>query len=626
MTVEILRLSDLSVANAGQAAETLLDLRTGPARIDRLVVLDDTDALITHAPAYQRLATSRRIDKVLCVTVGSRAGGVRTLRLPGNLGGTQGNGVLWVGDPDGIDWRAAVSGIVSRHQGPSAKSGLDQLIEILTVESIFDRVHEAFEGGVPGRVASPGLRLAGADDEAATFPVALAAAISRVIDPAPEAARVFPALLPGAAGGASLAEGGPIVRHRDEVAESVEAADRALSKWAGLSGIFARSDDVTEHVVEVGVALIALRDLVVRLLQDASTTGEMTPNQRQLVAAVGVRFPDAPPRAALAGSGAEQSRVYRAVYDALRNGETLPLVSRRLALTGNEVRHHGSANFLPEAGQRCPRALLDQLTVPRLPPRHEGRAEARRELGLEAAMTAAQELLDLTVAAANREWSPVATAPGELARVRIAVDGVRKALAEHARGSAELLGLVPGARAGRLGESLMPILRDLVGQVVMGECAAPSAGGQEAFQAAYDRTLRLLAEWMERVQAHGVFAQPSFASSVVPGMPYVIEDDVAEVREALLYPPRQEMWQLCGPDDLGALNVTDPPLVVRFASRLTQEALAGVVPVADMAWTSSGSFAGLLRLVPLRPGITTWEWSGPDSWAVPGSSTVPEPS
>ena len=42
---------------------------------------------------------------------------------------------------------------------------------------------------------------------------------------------------------------------------------------------------------------------------------------------------------------------------------------------------------------------------------------------------------------------------------------------------------------------------------------------------------------------------------------HVIEDDVASVREALLYPARDEMWQLCGPGDLGALDVTAPRAV-----------------------------------------------------------------
>ena len=84
---------------------------------------------------------------------------------------------------------------------------------------------------------------------------------------------------------------------------------------------------------------------------------------------------------------------------------------------------------------------------------------------------------------------------------------------------------------------------------------------------------------------------------------------MAEIREALLYPPRQEMWQLCAPGDLGALDVAAVPEVVRFASRLNKDALAGTLPGEQPVWTSSGSFAGLLRLVPLRPGFVSSSWS-----------------
>ena len=95
---------------------------------------------------------------------------------------------------------------------------------------------------VPGRVASPGLRLAGADDEAATFAAALAVAIRRLGDPGPGADGPFPALLPAQAGGATLAEGGPLARYRDEVAESVAAASDALGKLTGLGGMFRHGD------------------------------------------------------------------------------------------------------------------------------------------------------------------------------------------------------------------------------------------------------------------------------------------------------------------------------------------------------------------------------------------------
>jgi len=83
----------------------------------------------------------------------------------------------------------------------------------------------------------------------------------------------------------------------------------------------------------------------------------------------------------------------------------------------------------------------------------------------------------------------------------------------------------------------------------------------------------MLTEWTALVQAEGVTARPSFASGDDRDAAHGIEDDVASIRDALLYPVRDEMWQLCSPTDLRALEVDTPTLSIRFASRLTQETL-----------------------------------------------------
>jgi len=182
MTVEMLRLSGLDSGEAEQAASTLLDLGTGPRDLRNLLVLDDTALVVEHGPAYLRLDTAARVEHMLCVAVGPRNGKGKALWLPGNLGGTQGSPVLWVSDPSGIDWRMAAATIAIGHL-PGKVNGLDLLVELLSVEDVFMRVHEALAGRVPRRVANPGLRLAGTDDEAATFAAALATAIRRLSDP-----------------------------------------------------------------------------------------------------------------------------------------------------------------------------------------------------------------------------------------------------------------------------------------------------------------------------------------------------------------------------------------------------------------------------------------------------------
>jgi hypothetical protein len=633
MTVEILRLSGLEAAEAEQAASTLLDLRTGPRDLRNLLVLDDTALVVEHAPAYVGLDTAARVEDMLCVAVGPRAGNGRGLRLPGNLGGTQGSPVLWVSDPSGIDWRVAAAAIALGHP-PGRASGLDLLVELLSVEDMFKRVHRAVVEKVPGRVASPGLRLAGADDEAATFAAALATAIRRLCDPGQGADGPFPALLPAQIGGASLTEGGTLAGYRDEVAESVAAASGALRKLTGLGGRFRHGDGGAQtHLVEAGAALTDLRDLVARLLQEANTVGELTGNQRRLVSDAGIRFPPGspPPSSAQApGSAAEQSPVYRTIAEAVRGGDTLALVTRRLTLTERELKRLGSASYLHEVEERCSSSLLGRLADPpqRLPRRVD--AEARDELGLDDALRAADALEKLVVAVANREWSPAVAFPGEVARIRVALDGVCKALTEHAT-AAGSVGTARGARLARLGDTLTPVLRDLVLRVLAAEAAQPSTGGHEAFATARQRAVGLIADWVLHVQDNGVLSRPSFATSGVHGaVPYTDDDDVAEIREALLYPPRQEMWQLCSPVDLSVLNVAAVPEVVRFASRLNKDALAGTLPGDQPVWTSSGSYAGLLRLVPLRPGFTSSTWGETSSVAEPSSvadpSSVAEPS
>ena len=383
MTVEILQLSGMETAEAEQAANKLLDLRTGPRDLRNLLVLDDTALLVQHSPVYMRLDTAARVEDMLFVAVGPRAGDDRVLRLPGNLGGTQGSPVLWVSDPFGIDWRVAVAAIAMGHP-PGKVSGLEHLIELLSVEDMFKRVHETFIGEVPGRVASPGLWLAGADDEAATFAAALAVAIRRLCDPGSGAEGPFPALLPSQAGGVTLAEGAPLARYRDEVRESIVAASDALGSLTGLGGRFRPGDGRAQaHVIEAGVALTDLRDLVAKLLLDANTAGELTANQRRQVLEAGIRFPPGSPppsSAQTAGSTAEQRPVYRTVMEAIQGGDTLALVVRRLTLTERELKRRGSAGYLSGGRGALPARAAGPARGPpaAAPPADGGRRGAAR--------------------------------------------------------------------------------------------------------------------------------------------------------------------------------------------------------------------------------------------------------
>jgi hypothetical protein len=617
MTVIRLSLSGLTDDEADQALQALFER----PRLERVLVDDDVGLLAKHGAVYQRLITSYRVHTLLCVVVGPRAESDGKLWLPEFLGGVQGYGVLWVGDPAGIDWRPAAIPVANRHV--DAANGLEQLVDLLEADEVFDRLHTAFESDVHGKVASPGLRLAGADDEAATFTAALDVAIGRLCDPGSGPDGAFPALLPAAAGGARLDDNGPAARYRDEVMAAAAGAAKALEEMAGLRGRLRRGDGGLQgQLVELRAALADLRELVTRLLRDAHALGRPTDNQRRLILSAGIRFeahvPGMSPAAAPA-AGADRSPISRTISDAIKGGDTLALVARRLARTEREIRRHGSGSYLQEVDKVCPPGLLERIVQqnPRTSLRAVGAAEARKVLGIDDAKQSAQALVDLLIRVANREWSPAAADSGDLAGARIALDGISAALTEHAGHARDGASKARGARLARLGDALLPVLRDLVLRCVADEAATPSAGGQEAFQAAHDRAGTLLSEWLKQVQAHGVTATPPFATSGRYEIRPDIEDDVAEIREALLYPPGEEMWQLCGPGDIRVLDWRTSPQVVRFASRLNKEALAGTLPTGEIEWTTSGSYAGLLRLIPLQPRFV--DSSGGGNSAPPAS-------
>jgi hypothetical protein len=168
-----------------------------------------------------------------------------------------------------------------------------------------------------------------------------------------------------------------------------------------------------------------------------------------------------------------------------------------------------------------------------------------------------------------------------------------------------------GVRRTRLAEVLAAVLRDLVMYMVEAEMARPSETALEALDAARRRTSELMKKWIDGVKADGVSSETPFhSSSVSYAAIYASPDDVIEIREALLYRPVDEMWQLCDPNDLkNALNLTAEPVVVGFAGRVNRDALALTLARDQPVWTTSGSNAGLLRLVSLRPEYVSWHIS-----------------
>ena len=633
MTVVILRLSGLDATEAMEAANELLSARDKYPVLRRTLVIDDTVALIDHTAVYQRLLTARRLEHLLCVALGPLGhegpkGQGPQLRIPMNLSSRQHSAVLWVSDPQGIDWRLSAMAIADGHRGSSA-NGLDYLLEVLSVDEVYDAVLDAMVNQVTDGMASPGLKLAGADDATVSFAAALALAIRRLTGsgsgPAMGAEVPFASLQAAASPAVHLTEGGELAACRDRVTGSADAISEVLAKSRG--GLLRKgAPDVSDAVIATGRDLSAFRDRVVRLFTEAQSASELTGTQYDQVTAAGVSLP--PPVAALnpdhpsAGSGVGRSVVTRAVDQAIRSGDTLPRVIRRLMLTEQQLKHKGSLSYLPDVENVCPSRLLGLLVNP--VPRPQGKAaEAwQRGLGLQEAARAAVGLADLVVAVARREWSGAAAVADEVSRTRIALDGISKRLADYASGAGTpAVGGVRASRLARLGESLTPYLCDLVDNVLAAESASPSSGGKEASDRAQDKTADRIAQWVRETTKSGPLCPPPFATSVVHDHTYA-DDDIAAIREVILHDPKQEMWQLCAPDDIGFLHAKATPQVVAFAPRPAKSALGQVLP-PNMHWTMAGSHAGLIRFVPLRESATYVELADDQAPADESAETPP---
>jgi hypothetical protein len=608
MTAEILRLSGLDNRNATLAADELLADRVRHPVLRRMLVMDDAAALFDRASVYQLLLTSGRMERLLCVAVGPLVppapGRGPKLRIPPNISSQQGSAVLWVGDPQGVDV-SLMGRLADGHQG-TPLSGLDYLLEVLSVDEVFDKVIATLRNSVGDGVASPGLHLAGADDEAVSFAAALVLATRRITAPgtglaaSPEGP--YPSLLPAGTGPVHLDPDGELAGYRDGVAAAAAAAGK---RRGGL--LHRDRSDPRDDVVAVGADLRAMRDRVAQLFTTAQSTGEPTEAQRDQIIRAGVVLPPAPRTAA--GSAGHPLTAQSVGQAAVRSGDTLPKVIRRLTLTAKQLKHEGSASHLRDVEQACPQPLVGRLLG--TPPRPEGKAAADtwlQGLGLADAVRAAERLDALVLEVARTEWAVGGMTADEVTRTRIVLDGICKRLTEHASNAEPPT--LRGAQAGRitrLSESLTPILYDLVDRVLATEAAAPSPGGQQAYDRARAKTGDLLTEWQAHAASKGDIFSPPFAATVLHDSRMYVEDDVAGIRDALQHDARQVMWQLCGPGDLGMLKPSEPLSVVAFAPRQTKEALGAAVP-QDMTWTRSGSHAGLLRLVPLRPSAIWVVW------------------
>ena len=607
----LLRLDGLSAEQAVQAVAELMDIDSGLDNAQYVLVLDEAARLSDHQWAYQRLDASYRVEQLICIAQGPRD--QKELSLPGNLGGSQGSPVLWVSDPIGVDWRPGRAVVAVAPEG----NFLDRLVEVLSTAEVFRAVYGLVSERLPGRVANPGLRLARDDVKATVFARALVAAIDGLFTPAPGLRDTYhglvPAELPPAAGRVVLDEGLTLAQARDHVRDLVAAANSEVARIVGLGRAFRRGD-IRDRAIDIGAALADLRGIVIEFL----TRGEADAargTEGSLPQAFGIRFAPGPEAPAT-------SPFRQLVTAAIRRGTDLPDLSGLLEVGQQNALQRWQELYRPQVEEACPQALLDKLADP--PSGWRAYAGAQRKLNLDDATRAARDLVTLVLDIAAREWSPAAPTPAELSELHAVLVGVQQALVAYAD-RARVASAVPfgvtgpeteGDRSARLAEGIAPVLQDLVIQTLDSQAASPDRSEAEVQVAASGQAAALLEEWTRHVAEHGLLSRPPFAVSQVEAGAYAQywEEEIDEIREALQAPIGSEMRQLCSASDLGLIDVNAPRQAVRFASRLfTDSFTSGGLPEQDLVRTSSGSYAGTIRLLPLVRGTAVSYWDQPGS-------------
>jgi len=372
------RLAGLSAADALHEADRLVRDRSVPD-LSCLLVLDDAVTLPGHRAAIEHLLASGRVPHFICLATG-RPGDDGLLQLVSNVSAWRDSALLWIGDRLGVDWVPGAPAIDLLHpaDGPD---GLHRLTEILSSVEVYERVREV-AAEVPHGVACPGLRLAESAADGVSFAAVLSEAIDRIeprqgtASPAGQPFRDLPA---GRQASAVLSEHGDLARTVQRCASAADAADRALGEVARLDGLLGpgRSPGDTRDLVTVaGTALGQLRSTVSALLEsipvhsrlDRQALDRLTERLRRAGVNLGPAAMAGPGPAGHGPAAEETARssvaVAQAVATSLREGQSLAVVSGRLAATERLLGPTATEPAEQRVAQRCPPALVGRLSSP----------------------------------------------------------------------------------------------------------------------------------------------------------------------------------------------------------------------------------------------------------------------
>ena len=224
---------------------------------------------------------------------------------------------------------------------------------------------------------------------------------------------------------------------------------------------------------------------------------------------------------------------------------------------------------------------------------------------------AAAALTSIVIAASNREWSASESRQDTMITAKAAVDGATSGLQAYQQkldqdlppdpimhsSRPEFDAYVCGALNRLVSNALRPILR-----------ASKPGTPREHEEWARKRVGELLAEWEEHVYNYGPLDLPEFAKGQGAQASALSDNDIAIITTIITDDPRDTMWQLCRSAEIRLLDTGIPKVpCVRFAPETVHESSSGVFSV-ETIWISSTKHAGMLRLVPVRPGLASRTW------------------
>jgi hypothetical protein len=336
----------------------LVDLRDTPG--DRpaelaggVVVIDHARSLVEHAETYLSLLGENMVTAVVCVAIGESSmdnpfDGV-VLSVPPALRYAT---VLWVGDPQGVDWAPKRSSPRPVEQPGDA---LDNLIAALQVPALFDRVVAAVEQ-LSGGAVNPGIRLVSSTADSAELAEARAAAVRSLCATDHPASHDL-----GAAIRQSYAQSregavlsGPVQSAKTEALrrlDHVTELARILGTPKALVGSIRPTEQLGSHVAWAGQAVENYRRVVAELLNRMDGQLQVGRPSVENVMELGVQRP----READGGEIAADLR--QAVDARLDDGAALSVLAHELRLVAANSGPQGCTAALEEVRGRGPLGL-----------------------------------------------------------------------------------------------------------------------------------------------------------------------------------------------------------------------------------------------------------------------------